>query len=70
MSQTIAKHHLDFLKSYLKQNLIPKGLQLKFTTQIYKADETDVTSQITTVIEETQQSILQRIIEHFEIIIY
>ena len=62
---TTAEHHLNFLKNCAEENLIPKGLQIKFAPQIFQAKTSNVNEKIHQILDHAQKLILASILEHF-----
>ena len=60
-----AEHHLNFLKTCAEENIIPKGLKLNFSPQIFQSKNTNVNNNIQQIIDHAQKAILAAILEHF-----
>lgn len=63
--KTQAEHHALFIQQCIKDKIIPKGLQIRLTPQIFKAGKTNITEKINNIIDNAQREIMQSLLLHY-----
>ena len=65
-TQTLsATHHLAFLETCLEDSIVPKGLRLQLSPQIYKASASNVAQKIATILGDAEKSIIKALAMHY-----